>query len=86
MSDVLEFSIASTSGKRRLSRASLMAAVGASMFMTPFGIAEPAQAQAAQQPNIIMIMGDDIGWSMTAMTRQTSSPARVRRSGTRSST
>ena len=63
MSDVLESSIASTSGKRRLSRAGLMAAVGASIFMTPFGIAEPAQAQAPQQPNIIFIMGDDIGWS-----------------------
>ena len=63
MSDVLESSIASTSGKRRLSRASLMAAVGASIFMTPFGVAEPAQAQVPQQPNIIFIMGDDIGWS-----------------------
>jgi arylsulfatase A-like enzyme len=62
MSDVLRSSIAGTSGIRRLSFARLIFAVAASVFMMPFGIGNSAEAQS-QQPNIIFIMGDDIGWS-----------------------
>ena len=41
-----------------------MIAVAASVFLTPLlGFAGSAQAQAQQKPNIIFIMGDDIGWS-----------------------
>ena len=62
MSSVSEGSDAGTSGKRRL-RTSLMAAAIASVFLTPLlGFADLARAQS-HQPNIIFIMGDDIGWS-----------------------
>ena len=62
MSDVLRSSIAGTSGIRRLSFARLIFAVAASVFMMPLGVVNSAEAQS-QQPNIIFIMGDDIGWS-----------------------
>src|SRR4029078_9081228 len=42
-----------------LSRATLMGAVA----LLSVAATEPASAQAQQQPNIIFIMGDDIGWN-----------------------
>src|SRR5262245_9178713 len=49
---------------RRLRCAALMITVTASMFLTSLiGFVGSAQAQARQKPNIIFIMGDDIGWS-----------------------
>src|SRR4249920_1008825 len=59
-------SILSVSGTFTRSRrcVSVMIAVAASLFLTPLlGFAGLAQAQAQQKPNIIFIMGDDIGWS-----------------------
>jgi len=56
-------SVNGKSSGRTLHRAGFLAAVTASVFMTPFSFADSSQAQAQQQPNIIFIMGDDIGWS-----------------------
>src|SRR5215475_1642076 len=45
-------------------RYAAMITLTASMFLTSLlGLAGSAQAQAQQKPNIIFIMGDDIGWS-----------------------
>jgi arylsulfatase A-like enzyme len=64
MNDVLESSIAGTSAIRRLRCAALMGAITASVFLTSLiDFADLALAQSQQQPNIIFIMGDDIGWS-----------------------
>jgi len=63
MSSVSMVSVNGKSSGRTLHRAGFLAAVTASVFMTPFSFADSSQAQAQQQPNIIFIMGDDIGWS-----------------------
>src|ERR1700756_1278004 len=48
----------------KLRCAAFMISVTASMFLTSLlGLTSPTQAQAQQKPNIIFIMGDDIGWS-----------------------
>src|SRR5215471_17968793 len=45
-------------------RCGAMITVTASMLLTSLlGLAGSAQAQARQKPNIIFIMGDDVGWS-----------------------
>src|SRR5215831_3942893 len=47
----------------KLRCAAFMISVTASMFLTSLlGLTSPAQAQAQQRPNILFIMGDDIGW------------------------
>jgi arylsulfatase len=52
------------SSKTSLCHTALMGAITASLFLTPLlGFAGLAQAQSQQRPNIIFIMGDDIGWS-----------------------
>jgi len=58
-------SILSDNGTFKRSRRCVsVIAVAASVFLTPLlGFAGLAQAQAQQKPNIIFIMGDDIGWS-----------------------
>src|SRR5690242_16304421 len=56
----------SNNGRRdeKLRCAAFMITVTVSMFLTSLlGLASTAQAQALQKPNIIFIMGDDIGWS-----------------------
>src|SRR4029077_18290081 len=51
-----------TSAKRRLGL--LGSSVAALALTATIGLVNPAQAQApAQRPNIIVIMGDDVGWS-----------------------
>jgi arylsulfatase len=52
-------------------RAALLGAVTAGVFLSQLlGFADLAQAQAPQQPNIIFIMGDDIGiWNIGAYHR-----------------
>jgi arylsulfatase A-like enzyme len=46
--------------KRKLLRLSVMAAATAAV--TVYGGLRPADAQQPQKPNILFIMGDDIGW------------------------
>ena len=39
----------------------ILGALGASSFLMAGGVT-PSAAQTAQKPNIVVIMGDDIGW------------------------
>ena len=52
-------------GKTARSRLSCAQLIGATAILSIAALLNPTslQAQAQQQPNIIMIMGDDIGWS-----------------------
>ena len=45
-------------GLSRLSKAILITA----SFLAPVALSEPLAAQTSPKPNILFIMGDDIGW------------------------
>jgi len=56
----------SNSKKRALDRRKILLAgtmLAANSALPSVAAVETAQAQTGQQPNIIVIMGDDIGWS-----------------------
>src|SRR6516164_1034080 len=52
-----------SSNDGRLSCAVIITVMASMLLTSLLGLAGSAQAQAQQKPNIIFIMGDDIGWS-----------------------
>ena len=44
------------------SKTALLYASALALGLTTLGVGAPAKAQDAKKPNILFIMGDDIGW------------------------